>query len=179
MNMRRLINIVEAARKPKARPNEKDIERIRAIRKEARDHEGGYGMCHEVSEWIMMKYGWERESGAYCTRDGEVCISGHYWNVLPDGSILDATADQTGDGHDIRIIAPSDPDHARYKREWDDDGNSFSDQQYDDQDRLRAERGHGWWVSNQDQWLDYHRQQYKDYLNPLSADILRARGEIK
>lgn len=80
-------------------------------------------MCHEVGEWIEWTYGWPRRSGSYLSRDGEVCIAAHYWNVLPCGAILDATADQTGEGHDLRILPTDDPEHGRYDEERCDEWN--------------------------------------------------------
>src|SRR5574343_1537395 len=80
----------------------KITQEIRNIRHEVRAIQGGDGQCHEVSEWIEGEYGWERIGGAYTAINGDVIASPHYWNMLPDGSILDATADQFGEGYEDR-----------------------------------------------------------------------------
>src|ERR1700740_618790 len=111
--MREWINLVEG--KVKLRPTAEDIEWIRKLRHEIRTDEGGGGMCHFVSECIHNKFGWHAESGTLLDRNGDVIMGGgHVWNVLPDGAILDATADQIGEGRDIAIIEPDDPDYHRY-----------------------------------------------------------------
>lgn len=160
------------------RPRPVDWEMFRKIRHACRAESGGGGYCHEVSEWIMWKYGWDREAGSYLAPNGDVAIAGHYWNVLPDGSILDCTADQTGEGHDMRLIPPTDPDYQRYDEEWYEDwhpdhpdykptmrhrsnlrGPFKGETDYDQQDRLSNERGHHWWSTHPDQLTDYLNQQ--------------------
>lgn len=142
----------------------KMIKDISEFREEVRRINGGDGMCHEVSEWIEGEYGWERVDGTYCARNGDVICSPHYWNRMPDGSILDATADQFGEGNDIRIIRPNDPEQKRYRPEWyseyhpDDphyDPNHPRDGwtgelDYDASERLQKERGDGWWVTDKE-----------------------------
>ena len=39
-------------------------------------------------------------------------------NLLPDGSILDATADQLGEGKDVIVVHPSDKNYHRYRPEF-------------------------------------------------------------
>lgn len=51
-----------------------------------------YGGCHLVSRWLEIHYGFRQIPGCFIGSYGEH-IS-HCWNVLPDGRILDATADQ-------------------------------------------------------------------------------------
>lgn len=96
------------------------VKKIEQIRHDSRVDNGGGGACHLVSEWIEELYGWARVSGVYTSPDyREPEIVGHYWNLLPDGSILDSTADQLGQGHDIRVVKPSDPEYHRYRPEQD------------------------------------------------------------
>jgi hypothetical protein len=69
----------------------------------------------EMSEEIAIRFGFEENGGCYVTPAGHI---DHLWNMLPDGSILDATADQfvavdgqektdiPGDG--IRVVASGD-----------------------------------------------------------------------
>jgi hypothetical protein len=90
---------------------------IRAWRKQCRIDNGGGGMCHEVSEIIEQKWGWERMGGTSCHHDGRVICSGHYWNQMPDGTVVDSTADQFGED-DIRVIKPSSPVYKQYRPEW-------------------------------------------------------------
>lgn len=160
-------DLYEAKKKVKMRPNAEDIRAIRRIRHDARREEGG-GMCHVVSEWIEHIFGWERVSGTYLCKDGDIiCGGGHLWNILPDGAILDATADQFGEGYDIRIIEPDDPDWKRYDIEWFEDwhpGHPDYDPTWerarrtpdkytgvsdiDAQNIISQERGHRWWLKD-------------------------------
>lgn len=158
-------------------PRPEDWEMFKKVRHVCRLGGGGGGYCHEVSEWIEDKYRWERVGGSYLSPDGEVCIAGHYWNVLPDGSILDCTADQTGEGHDMVLIGPDDPAHGRYDEEWYDDwhpGHEDYDPEwrasklrkpfngkgdFEMQDELEGARGKHWWATHPDQLKQYLRQQ--------------------
>jgi hypothetical protein len=179
--MREIMTIVEASMKPRMRPTAKTVERIRRIRHECRRDEGGGGMCHRVSEWIEADYGWPQASGAYCAPNGECAIEAHYWNILPDGAILDSTADQVGEGKDVEIITPSDPAFARYRPEWDDEFNPSKDYyphdrypdhreqwngetDWDQVIRLNKERGHYWWSTHPEQLAKYcaDRKKYED-----------------
>jgi len=135
--MRKFIDIVESAqpenhdeffarvekiKAPKGlkSPRPEDLDLINQAREHIRQFEGLGGMCHEVSEWIDHRYGWERQSGTYLSgENGEPVCTYHFWNELPDGSILDSTPDQHGeDDREIRIIHPTDPEWRRYTCEW-------------------------------------------------------------
>ena len=95
------------------------LKKLRTARHEERICNGGGGSCHLVSEWIEAEYGWTRVSGTYTTADyKEPIVPGHYWNLLPNGSILDATADQLGEGHDVRIVPKISPEYHRYRPEF-------------------------------------------------------------
>lgn len=172
MRMREIIDLVEG----KASGLTPEItERIRAMREKIRADEGGGGYCHWVSEWIENTFGWQRASGTYCAPNGDVICSAHLWNILPDGSILDATADQFGEGDDIRVIRRDDPAFARYRLEWFDDYHPDHPDYHPDhprdgwtgefdadaQNRLAAERGHDWWVTDKDGYARYVDQQVK------------------
>lgn len=157
------------------------IDYLRNLRHLCRIDNGGGGACHVISEFLENKYGWMRFSGAYLSRDGEVIDSGHLWNYLPDGSILDATADQHGEGNDIRVITPNDPDYGRYRPEWSEfyhpgmaEYNASwphphstegwtGETDWDRSIRLDRERGPNWHVTDQDQWNAYSREQWKRY----------------
>ncbi|MBI6885073.1 hypothetical protein [Pseudomonas putida] len=76
------------------------------------------GLCHEVSEYIEQTYGLARTSGTIMARDLVTPICLHYWNVLPDMTIVDMTSDQLQEGFDFRIITPGHPDWYRYQPEY-------------------------------------------------------------
>lgn len=143
---------------------------IEAMREEIRADEGGGGMCHLVSEWLWDQQGWERLAVAYLDPKGTVICAGHLINALPDGSLLDSTADQFGEGHSVRLLQPSDPDYGRYRPEFDDEVNPTRYQEFKDffwsgkpdfdlQDDVRAERGYGWWVQDPSALLAYLEHQ--------------------
>lgn len=151
-----------------------DVDRIRELREEIRIEEGGGGMCAIVSEVLYVEHGWEIRSGVYTTKNGEVICEAHLWNVATDGTLIDATADQFGEGHDIRIIAPDDPDYPRYREEWYQDWNpdvahdcprSLGYSQWAGEldiaqaSRLKNERGDGWWLNDKTRLKQYQLSQ--------------------
>jgi len=168
-DMRRLIMLCEAT---KVRPTAADIQAIRRIRHEVRCEEAEGGQCGFVAEAIMNRFGWEMAVGTYCNDVDEPICNDHIWNVLPDGAILDATADQMGLGHDIRIVEPSDPDHRKYRSGWDQDYNPGLSQDYpelkgvkwsgkydmDWANELRQQRGREWHVTDPKQYARYKHQ---------------------
>ena len=91
------------------------LNRIRQIRREVRQCEFGnpdeMAGCGIVSEELSEEFGWEQTCGDFRFPDGT--IDEHCWNIMPDGTVVDATADQLG-GEDILIIPPSDPRHKLY-----------------------------------------------------------------
>lgn len=94
-------------------PRDEDFKLFDRVREVIRHQEGLGGQCHSVSEWISHWYKWTQEAGTYCTYDGEPICTYHFWNELPDGAILDCTADQLGeDSRTIRYIK------RRYTCEW-------------------------------------------------------------
>jgi len=81
-----------------------DIERVRATCDPV-----SKGACVEVSTKLADEIpGLRVNKGSYGGMQ-------HAWNELPDGTIIDATADQFG-GDPIRVIKPSDPDYAKYSQ---------------------------------------------------------------
>jgi hypothetical protein len=144
---------------------------IRAVRHEARLDAGCGGQCGDVAEWICRRYGWANIGGVYLSPSLEP-IGDHVWNELPDGSILDATADQFCEGHDVRLVPPGSPEHRRYRLEWTADFNPDLAEHYPDlagtqwsgefdldwSRRLRAERGDGWWLSNPSQYREWNAE---------------------
>jgi hypothetical protein len=164
------MQLIEMA-KQKMRPTAADLQEIRRIRHEVRCAEGEGGQCGFVAEIIMNRFRWPMHGGTYCNDIDEPICNDHVWNVLPDGTILDATADQMGLGHDIRIVEPSDPDFRKYRFEWNDDYHPDSEDypelkgvkwsgkfDTDWADELRQERGRDWHVTDPEQYARYQQQ---------------------
>jgi hypothetical protein len=138
------------------------LEQIRVIRDQIRAEEGGGGMCHYVAETLAARLGWEDISGVYTSLQGEVICEAHHWNRMPDGTIVDATADQFGEGHDVRLVLPGDDDYPRYRLEWYQDWNPVEtpdlspsalgyslwtgELDADQAQRLKEQRGPSWWL---------------------------------
>lgn len=146
------------------------VRSIEAMREEIRVDEGGGGMCHLVSEWLWDQQGWERLAVTYLDPRGTVICAGHLINALPDGSLLDSTADQFGEGHSVRLLQPSDPDYGRYRPEFDNDVNPSQYPEFenffwngkpdfDHQDDIRSALGYGWWVQDPSALLAYLEHQ--------------------
>ena len=159
---------------PKMRPGAADERRIIRMREAIRREAGAGGQCSEVVFWLSRTFGWEGVSGVYTTPGDEPIID-HVWAELPDGAILDATADQIGEGHDgVRIVPPGHPDHGRYRWEWTADFNPDThpaeagerswtgERDLERMTRLRAERGDGWWLADR-VFLDAYRAREAAY----------------
>lgn len=167
--MRSLMRLIEMT---KLRPTAADLQAIRLIRHEVRCEEGEGGQCGFVAEVIMNRFGWEMHGGTYCNDADEPVCCDHVWNMLPDGGILDATADQMGLGHDIRIVEPNDPDYHKYRDQWHEDYNPDQSDEYpelkdrkwsgvldDEWERqIRAKRGEDWQVTDPKQYAKYKKQ---------------------
>jgi hypothetical protein len=143
---------------------------IESEREAIRVAESGGGMCHLVSEWLWDKYGWTRFPVSYLDRKGDVICAGHLINILPDGAILDATADQFGEGFSVRRLTSRNRDYGRYRPEFDDD---FNPDRYDcasqfywngvpdfaAQDQIRGKFGLGWWLEDVSHYVSYLQHQ--------------------
>lgn len=141
------------------------IEEIETLRDEIRMAEGGGGMCHFVTEVLQNRYGWDRLCVTYLSPEGEIiCGGGHVVNVLPDGSILDPTRDQFGEGFSVSLIRSESDEIGRYRTEFYEDFHpghpdagdlldGWADA-YDGridvvvQDDNEAERGCTWWLED-------------------------------
>lgn len=97
------------------------LEELVAIRLAARRELDGFGArrgeeettggCWVVAEQIDLRYGFSSEDACYVLPDGSHAT--HEWNLLPDGRILDATADQFGEPDPgVRVAAAADPRYA-------------------------------------------------------------------
>jgi hypothetical protein len=182
----------------KASLTERRIARIRAVRHDIRVSEGGGGMCHEVTAWLSEAMPTVRLAVSYLAPSGEVACSGHYVSLLADGSILDPTADQFGEGHDVRLLGPRDPEYGRYRPEFDNDFNpALGDEEfgpvlaawspswhgegdYEQEKRLEEERGAGWWLDDPSSYVAYWEEQleiadarYRPFCEAVLASVVR------
>ena len=84
------------------------------LRKLLRRHDWrDVGGCWLVAGDIAYRFGWDQIGGCYVLPDGT--HESHEWNLLPDGRIIDATADQFGaPSPGIRVVGAGDP---RYNRD--------------------------------------------------------------
>ncbi|MDW9478712.1 hypothetical protein GOB57_08345 [Sinorhizobium meliloti] len=146
------------------------------LRESIRAGEGGGGMCHVVSEVMEEKHGWPRLSVAYLSAQGDVICAAHVVSLLPDGSVIDWTRDQFGEGHSVSLISADNEEIGRYRPEFYEDFHpghpddtagqlapwleGYAGQgDSEEQDRLRAERGHGWWLEDLSALDEYHASQ--------------------
>lgn len=140
------------------------IEEIETLRGQIRAEEPG-GMCHEVSEILRRRYGWEPLSVAYLSDDGRVICSSHVVCILPGGGVLDGTRDQFGEGHSVSLIPPQDREIGRYRPEFMEDWHPGHADDHNDsltpwlpiysgkpdyvvQDEIKQQLGHGWWLND-------------------------------
>jgi hypothetical protein len=167
------------------------VKEAELLREAVRADEGGGGMCHVVSEIMDSRYGWPMLSVAYLSQAGDVVCAAHVVSVLPDGSVIDWTRDQFGEGHSVSLIPAASEEIGRYRPEFyedfypghPDDTNGqllpwlvgyagIGD--CDEQDRLREERGHGWWLDDLTALNEYNTRQ-ADYATG-TAPVFRAPG---
>ncbi len=86
-----------------------DVARIKDIVKELRGDCGQLGICLHASRVIEKEFGYPVVKGIY---GGHTL---HSWNVLPDGSILDSTADQFQDGGEpVRVLPKAAPEYREF-----------------------------------------------------------------
>lgn len=142
------------------------VAEIEELREDIRIEEGGGGMCHFVTEVLSARYGWGRLFVTYLSDGGDViCGGGHMVNILPDGSVLDSTRDQFGEGHSVSLIRSDDPEIGRYRPEFyedfhpghPDDRSGQLDPWWpsyagvidcDEQSKIAAIKGERWWLSD-------------------------------
>lgn len=116
---RKYLKLMTGTGEPLAELTQELADEILEIREAVRRDEGGGGMCHIVTEILQMRYGWKRLCVTYLSKEGEViCGGGHVVNVLPDGSILDPTRDQFGEGHSVSLISIDSKEIGRYRTEF-------------------------------------------------------------
>lgn len=75
-------------------------------------------VCFQAAEALFRKFGWDVESGYYKAPGWN---EGHYWNRLPNGTIVDITHDQFDEPDEandpVLIVPPGDPRQRWYMRE--------------------------------------------------------------
>lgn len=169
--MRKFIDIITEAASTFALTPE-IISKLKEIRHECRVDNGGGGACHLVSEYIEAEWGLDRIDGTYLDDNGRPITDGHMWNELPDGSILDATADQLGEGGDIDLIHPGEANYSRYYpyRSSDDENeadaiDAIQSGHYDEATHLRTELGDGWWLKDKSKLNAYREMQKEKYFS--------------
>ena len=153
-------------------PDPAVLEAAKVLRDEIRAEEFGGGMCSIVGEALEAEHGWRRCGVAYVSADGEVICEAHVVNVLADGTIVDATADQFGEGDEVRVVRPGDPAYGRYRPEFYDDyhpgisasaaawaGDWAGEMDAEAAGRLQRERGAAWWVDDPTPMLCYLERQ--------------------
>jgi hypothetical protein len=94
-----------------------ELEEAHAIRRRVRLESGRPdGRCGKVAEAIEAELGWAYRWGHLRLLDGGICWI-HCWNQLPDGTVLDATADQFEERWlgDMAVLPPGDPLQASYR----------------------------------------------------------------
>jgi hypothetical protein len=140
------------------------IRSIETLRAEIREETPG-GMCELVSACLQDKYGWEALNVTYLSEEGRVICADHTVIILPNGSILDGTRDQFGEGHSVSLIGADTKEIGRYRpfffEDWhpdhpsDTNGDlapwqpSFDGQlDYDLQDANQTQLGRGWWLAD-------------------------------
>lgn len=95
------------------------LEQVRTTRRRVRLNSGRPdGRCGKVAEALRDELGWAYRWGHLRLLDGEMCWI-HCWNQLPDGTIVDATADQfeerwLGGETGVAVLRPGDPQQANY-----------------------------------------------------------------
>jgi hypothetical protein len=94
-----------------------EIDQVLAIRSRVRRDSGRPdGRCGKVAEAIQAELGWAYRWGHLRLLDGGICWI-HCWNQLPDGTVVDATADQFEERWlgDVVVLSPGDPLHSHYR----------------------------------------------------------------
>lgn len=149
------------------------LDSVRALRERIRREGGGGGLCHVVSEELQSRRGWERVCVGYLSTDGGMVCASHYVCVLGDGTIVDSTADQFGEGHDVRVVHPGDPEYGRYRPDFSEDYHPGLEpvhlaawlpdwkglEDFDAQDADTEARGPAWWLEDTTALLAYLEEQ--------------------
>jgi hypothetical protein len=159
------------------------IHSIETLRSSIRKESPG-GMCEIVSECLRQRHQWVPMVVSYLSEDGRIICADHTVVILPDGSLLDATRDQFGEGHSISLIKAGTQEMGRYRpffhADWhpghydDKDGklNAWlptytGKNDYDLDVEISAQFGIGWWVTDKTLLAKFY--QANDYLAGAEA----------
>lgn len=97
-------------------PDAGEVADALAIRAEVGGDDMPRGEAVHVAHLIECYFGWPMVEGVVLAGDGEP-LATHAWNVLPDGGLLDATADLHG-GPTHVSLSPGAAGMRNYRREW-------------------------------------------------------------
>lgn len=136
---------------------------------------GTLGGCYQVALFIEHFYNLPMREGVYQSSKLEPIVS-HRWNILPDGSILDSTADQFCEGWDIGVIVKHNEFHMRYRPQWSDSLNPSITpwlKEFDwlgitdlDWKKQNSDKkiSQGFWLTNNAEYLKWRNLMSKKYL---------------
>lgn len=147
---------------------DQQLEEIRAQRHSMR-LVGCWGACFEVACFVEHKYGWRRVDGVYALPDGRPIFL-HSWNVMPDGWIVDGTADQFGEGLNVAVLSPE-VAVPRYREKFTAAHNpqttpwlakmpyaGLPDQMFWDEQEGSKSLVPGWWLSDRETYLSWFKR---------------------
>jgi hypothetical protein len=93
-----------------------DLAEIKTISDEIKETEAPSDCPVQTAFSVEHYFGWPTFQGVILSPAGEP-VSVHWWNLLPDGSVLDALA--TGpDIAEAAVFPPGTDEWRRYRREW-------------------------------------------------------------
>jgi len=170
------------------------IAAIESLRETIRREEGGGGMGALITEDLCAELGWVRMEVAYLSERNDVICCPYFVCLLSDGTIVDPTADQLGEGNSVTVLSPGDGGYGRYRPEfkaefnpdthpdllggWKDTWNGEADSEAYHENI--CEWGHGWWLEDTAHLERYLSEQveFHEVLDPAHMDDSRlAKGE--
>lgn len=150
---------------------------------------GCWGGCYEVACFIEYQFGWRRVDGVYALPDGRPIFL-HSWNITPDGSLCDGTADQFGEGYDVVRLDAGCVPAERYRERYTTVHNpsvtpwlkgapyvGLSDRSFWDNAEEEKALPPGWWLADRVTYLSWFANGVRQY--PMFAsmrDRYRQRG---
>lgn len=136
-----------------------DLTYIATVVEDVRTSEASGGQCAFVVEILGYDFGWIGLGGIYHSPDGHP-TGDHVWAWHePTDTFIDPTADQFGEGADMRILPADHPLRDRYRHA------ETEEQEEEWLDAARARRdaeGEWWWVPG----------------GPANADVLAYEAEV-
>jgi hypothetical protein len=142
---------------------------------------GCWGGCYEVACFIEYQFGWRRVDGVYALPDGRPIFL-HSWNITPDGSLCDGTADQFGEGDDVVCLDADCGQAKRYREKYTTAYNpsvtpwlkdapyiGLPDRQFWDGREETRTLEPGWWLVDREQYLSWFANGVRHY--PMFASM--------